>query len=103
MVRGDEGAIKVSDGIIFPILSALSRFVKQTNELTGGEVLQAVGSRLSQGLPRRGHVDRGAPAADPVRRSADADGQVGRRVRGAHDAHRDGRALFRAGCGVLNL
>ena len=29
MVRGDDGIIKVSDGIVFPILSALSRFVKQ--------------------------------------------------------------------------
>jgi hypothetical protein len=27
-VRGDDGIIKVADGIIFPILSALSRFVK---------------------------------------------------------------------------
>jgi hypothetical protein len=29
VIRGDEGIIKVSDGIIFPILSALSRFVKR--------------------------------------------------------------------------
>jgi hypothetical protein len=30
VVRGDDGIIKVSDGIVFPILSALSRFVKRT-------------------------------------------------------------------------
>ena len=29
VVRGDDGIIKVSDGIVFPILSALSRFVKK--------------------------------------------------------------------------
>lgn len=29
VIRGDDGIIKVSDGIIFPILSALSRFVKK--------------------------------------------------------------------------
>jgi hypothetical protein len=29
VVRGDDGIVKVSDGIIFPILSALSRFVKR--------------------------------------------------------------------------
>jgi AIPR protein len=29
VVRGDDGIIKVSDGIVFPILSALSRFVKR--------------------------------------------------------------------------
>lgn len=29
VVRGDDGIVKVSDGIIFPILSALSRFVKK--------------------------------------------------------------------------
>jgi AIPR protein len=34
-VRTDEGVIKeISDGIVFPILSALSRFVKQTPTLT---------------------------------------------------------------------
>jgi hypothetical protein len=31
VVRGDEGVIKVSDGIVFPILAALSRFVKRKN------------------------------------------------------------------------
>jgi hypothetical protein len=31
VVRGDEGIVRVSDGIIFPILSALSRFVKRKN------------------------------------------------------------------------
>ncbi|HLW93428.1 MAG TPA: AIPR family protein [Roseiarcus sp.] len=30
VVRGDDGIIKVSDGIVFPILSALSRFVKKS-------------------------------------------------------------------------
>jgi len=36
VVRGDEGVIKVSDGIVFPILAALSRFVKKesTNKKT---------------------------------------------------------------------
>jgi hypothetical protein len=32
VVRGDDGVIKVSDGIVFPILSALSRFVKRVND-----------------------------------------------------------------------
>jgi hypothetical protein len=31
VVRGDDGLIKVADGIIFPILAALSRFVKHRN------------------------------------------------------------------------
>jgi hypothetical protein len=30
VVRDDDGIVKVSDGIVFPILSALSRFVKRT-------------------------------------------------------------------------
>ena len=33
VVRGDDGIIKVSDGIIFPILSALSRFVKKNEPI----------------------------------------------------------------------
>ncbi len=39
VVRGDEGVIKVSDGIIFPILSALSRFVKKRKLFTRGQTL----------------------------------------------------------------
>jgi hypothetical protein len=30
VMRGDDGIVKVSDGIVFPILSALSRFVKRS-------------------------------------------------------------------------
>jgi hypothetical protein len=33
VVRGDDGIIKVSDGIVFPILSALSRFVKRVSNM----------------------------------------------------------------------
>ena len=39
VVRGDEGTIKVSDGIIFPILSALSRFVKKRVSAQGRRLL----------------------------------------------------------------
>ena len=35
VVRGDDGIIKVSDGIVFPILSALSRFVKKVSAKKG--------------------------------------------------------------------
>ncbi len=41
VVRSDDGVIKVSDGIIFPILSALSRFVKKVGH-----------TRLGAGRPK---------------------------------------------------
>jgi hypothetical protein len=40
VVRGDDGIIKeISDGIVFPILSALSRFVKKRVPPTGRRLL----------------------------------------------------------------
>jgi hypothetical protein len=40
---------------------------------------------------------------DGVLDQTDADGEIGRGLRGPHDAHRDGQALFRAGNCILNF